>query len=407
MLYYSLIIVLFMEYMRPQTFLPIVGVLKINVFFPIFIFCLSFISDNKYKLKNSQIFHLGGSRWLLFLVFLIAISTLISEVTLYSFKIFKSVFGYLLLYWMTVREVNTLNKLKGVIVLLLLIHISLVILNPHVITNPATRSYIEGVTFLGDGNDFALSILIILPLVIFLYQDENNKFLKGIYLFGSGALVFTIIGTQSRGATLSLIVLIFYQWFKSKNKLRGILVVCLIGISVSLYAPPEYFGRINTINRYQEDGSAMGRINAWKSAVRMAIDNPLTGVGAGHFPMNYATKYIPNEYSGRNIAWKTAHSIYFLALGELGLPGFIFIFATIWCKIKRWDGRLKVLTSNKDELKIKKLIISINSALISFGSAGAFLSALYYPHIFILMALFASCNNIIRNEYPEIYSKIF
>ena len=38
----------------------------------------------------------------------------------------------------------------------------------------------------------------------------------------------------------------------------------------------------------------------------------------------------------------------------------------------------------------QRLLISLNSSLIAFAVGGAFLSAIYYPHIYVLAGLFGS-----------------
>ena len=63
-----------------------------------------------------------------------------------------------------------------------------------------------------------------------------------------------------------------------------LLAILLVGLFVLIYASDAYFNRMGTIAHYEEDGSAEGRIEAWKASLRMAIDHPLTGVGAGQFP---------------------------------------------------------------------------------------------------------------------------
>ena len=56
---------------------------------------------------------------------------------------------------------------------------------------------------------------------------------------------------------------------------------------------------MKTIKDYDSEGSAQARVMAWKAGVRMALDNPVLGVGAGHFPMSVAGKYAPE---GRRLA---------------------------------------------------------------------------------------------------------
>ncbi len=405
MYYKILLIVLFMEYMRPDTYLPLIGALKINVLLPLLLFAVCFVSSDTEKLSNFQILKTGPARLLLLLLGLTVLSVMTADVTLYSFRVYKAVLGYVFLFWIIAKEVNSLNRLKGIMVLLVFVHIGLVALNPNVITHPETRSYIQGVTFLGDGNDFALSVVITFPLALFLVQDAGSKWMRYLYMFGLVTMVLTLIGTQSRGATLAFACVLFYMWWRSRRKGLGLVVIGMLIATVAIYAPPQYFERVESIAEYETEGSAQGRITAWKAAARMAAEYPLTGVGAGHFPMEYAIDFKPPEFEGRNFPWKTAHSIYFLALGELGIPGFIFILSAVFGNLWIWDRRIKKLgeyPDDADAIRVRKLLITINSALIGYGFTGAFLSALYYPHIFVLMGLFVSAAHIISTKFSNV-----
>jgi probable O-glycosylation ligase (exosortase A-associated) len=403
LLYNLLLIVFILEYMRPGTFIPLIGALKINTILPLMLFALSFLYSDPGKLSNRQILQSRESVLLLFLLALVVVSIFSAEVTLYSFEIFKTVLGYIFISWIIFREVNNMDRFKGLMAVIVFVHVMLILLNPAIITDPSTRTYLHGVTFLGDGNDFGLSVLIAMPMALFLFQDATRFRTRCLSLLSFTILFMALIGTQSRGATLGLACVLFYLWLHSRRKITSLALIGILGLLVFLYASPQYYERIESIAEYQTEGSAQGRITAWKAAVKMAVSHPLTGVGAGHFPMAHATDFIPPDFTGLNFPWKTAHSIYFLALGELGIPGLIFIILAVFGTLHIWERRLKILGSaeNLNEQRIKCLLLNLNGALVGYGAGGAFLSALYYPHIFVLMGLYMSARHIIHREYPQ------
>ena len=95
----------------------------------------------------------------------------------------------------------------------------------------------------------------------------------------------------------------------------------------------------------------------------------------------------------------TAHSVYFLALGELGLPGLglllYFIIATLRAN-QRLSIQVRQLYGRKSiEMQ---LLASTNASVISFAVAGAFLSCLYHPHIYVIAGLQAAVRNVIRQR---------
>ena len=100
----------------------------------------------------------------------------------------------------------------------------------------------------------------------------------------------------------------------------AIALVLVVGVAL-LFAPSGYVNRMQSIDNYQDDSSAQGRIRAWKASARMAIDYPL-GVGAGSFNSAFGRFYMPTDAQGwAPNRWISAHSVYFKVLGEYGFLG--------------------------------------------------------------------------------------
>jgi O-antigen ligase len=183
--------------------------------------------------------------------------------------------------------------------------------------------------------------------------------------------------------------------------LGAIGIALLIGL-VFYYAPPQYFERMDTLKLAGEDrdGSAQGRMLTWEAGMSMAADHPFLGVGAGHFPVKYGVEYRPKGIPPTAIPWQTAHSIYFLVLGELGVPGILFLLAMLlvnFFSAERLLGAIK-RNSTPESSTYLHLITSLNASLIAFAVGGAFLSALYYPHIYILAALWEGGRELYKGQ---------
>lgn len=388
MLYAMLLAAIFLEYSRPGYLFPVIETLKLNSLVPLGTFLLAIFSTS--KISFEQIFTHYNTKWFLFFFFLVLLSFLHADVTQYVLDIFKGDLGYFFMFLMIAKLVDTVDKLKGLIVTLILAHVFLLANNPELILQPESRHYIQGGTFLGDGNDFSLSLVILIPFALFLYLDSKNIFKKYYHLAMLIILILSVVGTQSRGATLAMAASFLYLWWRSKSKVWGIVVMAILVLGIMIYAPPVYFERMNTIANYEEEGSAQGRIMAWKSGVRMAIASPLLGQGVGHFPVKLGTEFRPPEYGERNLPWLTAHSSYFLVLGEMGLPGIIYLVGIIVMNIRRHDNYFKSTSdeSSEDGIRMNRLFGFSVAGMIGFAVAGAFLSVAYYPHIFILSGIF-------------------
>jgi O-antigen ligase len=142
-----------------------------------------------------------------------------------------------------------------------------------------------------------------------------------------------------------------------------------------------------------EEGSAQARINAWNTAIAIAKSSPLLGAGAGHFPSAYAAR----NGGGR---WMTAHSIYFLLLGELGFPGLLVLLFLIFYNLFA-NGRLQ---SQLKEFEPERtataagLLACTSASMVSFAVAGTFLSAAYYPHLYVVAGLCTATRYIVRQQ---------
>jgi probable O-glycosylation ligase (exosortase A-associated) len=341
-----------------------------------------------------------NTKWLLFLLFLLLLSVLISDVTINSFTILNNVFGFMLWHYIIVKNVTSVEKIKGVFLVLVISHAVIIFLNPQTVLDLGTRNYIFGNPYMGDGNDFSLSICIVIPMAILLLQATQLKYSKVIYMIAICILLIAIVGMQSRGATLALGMVFFYLWWYGRQKTLGVMMIATAVLVAFLYAPPQYFERLDTLSNYAQEDSARLRIVAWKAAVNMAAAHPLTGVGSGHFPVSISM--YQNEFVGN----LTAHSMYFLILGELGLPGIVFLLSILLTSILRNRRLMTLARGSPDdprEAEFARLFFLLNGSMIAFCVAGAFLSVAYYPHLYVLTAL-CSASHLMYRRY-QIESK--
>ena len=83
--------------------------------------------------------------------------------------------------------------------------------------------------------------------------------------------------------------------------------------------PQQWYDRMATISNYEQDPSAMGRINSWHMAFNLAKDRPL-GAGFESFRDAMFAMYAPDPGDVHD-----SHSIYFQVLGHHGFLG-LFLF---------------------------------------------------------------------------------
>lgn len=189
-------------------------------------------------------------------------------------------------------------------------------------------------TMMRDNNQMGLAAVTILPLIYFLYQTSTEKFIR-YGLAGAGALTFVcVLGTQSRGAFVALVVMAAMLWWKSKQRLTLAVVALLLAVPAIAFMPQDWKDRMGTISEASEDSSFQGRLDAWYINYQIAKARPLTGGGLRvAYEQSIANKYTRDLRKAR-----AAHSIYFEILGGMGflaLGVYLAIFGNAWFTAQR------------------------------------------------------------------------
>ncbi len=132
-------------------------------------------------------------------------------------------------------------------------------------------------SFIGGDNEMGLALVMTIPLLRYLQLTARSTWLR---LAMTAAMLLTAIaaiGSQSRGAMLGIAAMGVFLWLKSRSKVFTAILGVAATVMVFAIMPQQWFDRMSTIGNYQQDYSAMGRINAWHMAFNLAKDRPLGG----------------------------------------------------------------------------------------------------------------------------------
>jgi len=250
-------------------------------------------------------------------------------------------------------------------------------------------SYIEG------NNELGLAVLIIIPLFIYLRMQAENKWLKWGLFIAIGLSTIMVLGTYSRGAFLALFCMAFFLWLKMPNKIITMIVGSILLSIALLFMPAKFYDRMNTIETYEEDASAMGRINAWTVAINLANDRFFAG-GYNHWSKETFAQYAPVPDDVHD-----AHSIYFEVLGEQGYMGLLLFFTIFFLS---WRYLAKIIHSTKEHKELSwanDLARILQVSLIAYASGGAFLGLGYWDLPYHLMAITVLLKQLIDAKQEE------
>jgi probable O-glycosylation ligase (exosortase A-associated) len=180
---------------------------------------------------------------------------------------------------------------------------------------------------LSDNNDFALALCMGIPLLLQLGLAETRPLLRRVMLGIIPLMVMTIVATHSRGAFLAMAMTAILLVWRSRNRVAGFAVLVLILGAGALAAPKSYTERLSTIGSYEQDSSAVGRLEAWKVAGHMIASRPFLGVGFAKFQQNYRSydTHAMADDDGTTGApgTRVAHNSYLQIWAECGTPAFL------------------------------------------------------------------------------------
>lgn len=256
-------------------------------------------------------------------------------------------------------------------------------------------------TFFAGNNEMALVLAMLIPLIRYLHLQEPRKWVR---LGLASAMVLSgvaAIGSQSRGGLLAMAAMGLFLWFKSRHKfVMGVYMIIAVGI-VAAVMPQEWYDRMHTIKTYQEDASALGRINAWHTAFNVAKDQ-VTGGGFEMFRPPTFRQYAPEPWRVHDV-----HSIYFEVMGEHGFIGFgLFVLLAVFA----WMRANQVIRECRNDPQRKwaaDLAAMIQVSLIGYGAGGAFLGLAYFDltyHLMIMLILAAKFSGVLGNVVPAAHS---
>lgn len=239
-------------------------------------------------------------------------------------------------------------------------------------------------TYIGGNNEVALALVMIIPLMQFLRLTTDKVWVKHGLLAVMLLCAVAALGSQSRGALLAISAMAAVMWWRGRNRLRAGLFFVVIAAGLIAFMPDSWMERMQTIQTYEQDDSALQRLNAWEMAWNIAKSN-LFGAGFMVAQPDVCAIYSPIPTDCR-----AAHSIYFMVLGEHGFIG-LFLFLLLWILVWRSAGYLRVEAPKQPEARwLAPLGAMAQVSLAGYAVGGAFLSLSYYDlpyNILVLVVL--------------------
>jgi putative inorganic carbon (HCO3(-)) transporter len=249
-------------------------------------------------------------------------------------------------------------------------------------------------TSMGGNTGLGLALDMALAMFFFLAREETNRWLRRLLQVMGVFAVPSILFSYSRGAVLAFGAVLLAMGLRSRHKTLVVVGALATVAFVWYFAPQQWFERMETIERYEEDRSAQMRLESWYVFYRVGLDRPLLGAGFwGPAQDQIFYRYVPDAIRAQN-----AHNSFLNVLGEHGVIALgVYVALIVSCLLT-----LQRLQRPRHGVAppgwVASYAAAIQVAIVGYVAAGMFLSAAYLEFFYNLVGLTVVLKVLARRE---------
>ena len=239
---------------------------------------------------------------------------------------------------------------------------------------------------LENPNDLAINIAINLPLCMAFMFAAKGGLRKSLWAFGLLCMLYAVVATYSRsGMIATMITTLICLWeFGVKGKRMALVMVAGIGGVIALavvLVTPKYLARLESLVRStpveygsveaHAQSSVEAREALLKESLKLMVQHPIFGVGAGNFPV------ITKE-------WRVAHNTYTEIGAEGGVPALI-LFVLLLVMSLRKIRQTRMLPGYARDENIRLWASGLWASMAAYISGAMFASTEYnlFPYFMV------------------------
>ena len=289
-------------------------------------------------------------------------------------------------------------------------------------TPAASAAYGPYGTLLQDRNHFALAMVMLFPILFYLYMVSASR-LTRIMIMGVALLrVISVLGSFSRGGFIALIAMSGVLWWRSKRKVFIAGLICVVGMGAVILLPDTFKERMSTIteqfegrdNRFEEkelDLSFAQRLSVWRMGREMVKQSPITGHGirAIQQPETAIRFAVPNDplYGTQWYLARAAHNIYIQVATDSGLVGlglFLSIFAVAFLNCQWIMRQTRHVAELQEYYHLARLI---PVSIVGYMVGGAALSMAYYDGLYMICLIVVCIRRLVLEHQGKVVPRHF
>jgi probable O-glycosylation ligase (exosortase A-associated) len=286
------------------------------------------------------------------------------------------------------------------------------VLKTYPITGPGPAIGLGGGIF-ADRNDFCMFLSMSIIICWYLAFLTKRWVMRMMWVALLPFLLHAILLTESRGGLLGAgLAFMYIAWRSKRRKLMFVGVAAGLAVALLFFTNDALMARYGTIGNYEQDASALGRLNSWRTGWRIMWGNPLFGVGLE----NYLEVFY--DYSDYQPTWvlqegvwqiqggfdyevyqaRQAHNMWIQRGGETGVLGALILLWFVLSipadsrRVRKWLAELKDIGKLDEDRHRRALLLAycIEGTLIPYLVTGFFLSMEDFEGLYVL-GLMTAC----------------
>jgi putative inorganic carbon (hco3(-)) transporter len=243
---------------------------------------------------------------------------------------------------------------------------------------------------IGDPNFYAQWMVLLIPLAIDRFHDENSRMLRLVAAGATATYAAVVVITFSRGALVALVVVVGLMMLRYPPKRSTVAAVLALGFLSLPLLPPGYVDRMVALTDLGgvdigTDPSLRAREVEVTVATQMFLDNPLSGIGYGNFLTTYESYARPLGIEQRNKP-REAHNLYLETAAETGVPGVIVLsgfFASAFLALTAGRRLFRAMGDHRTD----GIGHAVGIALVGYLITSVFLHMAYARPFFVLVGV--------------------
>ena len=257
---------------------------------------------------------------------------------------------------------------------------------------------------LEDNNDFALGLVMNVPLLWYLGVNEASRpMVQRMTKIAVGLTVITIVLTHSRGGFLALSMASLWIAWRSGKLVRAAAVLGLLAVLFPLIAPQDVLDRLSTIGDKKES-SINARFTAWGVAFKMIEANPVFGVGLRNFQSSYLD--YADVVPGRGVTTYVAHNSYLQIWAESGTIAFVVYLAMLGSVFVACRRVFRMGRTRPEFSWMRDYARMMEATTIGFVVGAFFLNRGHFDLVYHWLALVTSLVAVSYAEYRRAPEKV-